>query len=62
MELELLEEKMFRVEIELSGLEILMFLNCIEVAIDTKHVVGENLKRVKEIRKQLYKYLQKDYY
>jgi hypothetical protein len=62
MELELLEEKMVRVEIELSGLEILMFLNCVEAAIDTKHVDGENLKRVKEIKKQLYKYLQKDHY
>jgi hypothetical protein len=57
MELQLMEEKMVKVEIELSQLEIGMFLNCIEAAIDTKHVNGQNLKRVKEIKQQLSKYL-----
>jgi hypothetical protein len=57
MELQLMEEKMVKVEIELSRLEIGMFLNCVEAAIDTKHVIGQDLKRVKEIRQQLSKYL-----
>ena len=48
---------MVRVEIELSKLEIAMFLKCIEAAIDTKHVSGRDLKRAKEIKQQLYKYL-----
>jgi len=57
MELQLLEEKMVRVEIELSKLEIVMFLNCIEAAIDTRHVIGQDLRRAKEIEKQLSNYL-----
>jgi|PlaIllAssembly_1097288.scaffolds.fasta_scaffold1943816_1 hypothetical protein len=57
MKFELEEEKMVRVEIELSKLEIAMFLKCIEAAIDTKHVSGRDLKRAKEIKQQLYKYL-----
>ena len=57
MELQMMEEKMVKVEIELSRLEIGMFLNCVEAAIDTKHVIGQDLKRVKEIRQQLSKYL-----
>jgi hypothetical protein len=57
MELQLMEEKMVRVEIDLSKLEIGMFLNCVEAVIDTRHVIGQDLKRVKEIRQQLSKYL-----
>jgi len=57
MELQLMEEKMVKVEIELSRFEIGMFLNCVEAAIDTKHVIGQDLKRVKEIKQQLSKYL-----
>ena len=57
MELELLEEKMVSVEIELYRSEIVMFLNCIEAAIDTKHVIGKDLKRAKEIKQQFCSYL-----
>ena len=57
MELQMMEEKMVKVEIELSRLEIGMFLNCVEAAIDTKHVIGQDMKRVKEIKQQLSKYL-----
>ena len=45
------------VTIELSKLEICMLLNCIEAAIDTKHVPEESEERIKEIREQLSKYL-----
>jgi len=48
---------MVRVTIELSKLEIEMLLNCIEAAIDTKHMHEENEERVKEIQKQLSNYL-----
>jgi hypothetical protein len=48
---------MVRVTIELSKLEIEMLLNCIEAAIDTKHMPGESEERVKEIRERLSKYL-----
>ena len=48
---------MVRVIIELSKREIQMLLNCIEAAIDTKHMQEENEERVKEIQKQLSKYL-----
>jgi hypothetical protein len=48
---------MVRVIIELSKREIQMLLNCIEAAIDTKHMHEENEERIKEIQKQLSKYL-----
>jgi len=48
---------MVKVEIDLSKREIQMLLNCIEAAIDTKHMKEENVERVKEIIKQLSKYL-----
>lgn len=48
---------MVEVTIELSKLEIEMLLNCIEAAIDTKHMPEESEKRVKEIRELLSKYL-----
>jgi len=48
---------MVRVIIELSKREIQMLLNCIEAAIDTKHMPEENEERVKEIQKHLGKYL-----
>ena len=48
---------MDRVEIELSKLEIALFLKCIETAIDTEHVSWRDLKRAKEIKHQLCKYL-----
>ena len=49
---------MVRVKIDLSELEIQMLLNCIEAAIDTKHMQEQNEERVKDIHKQLSKYLQ----
>jgi len=57
MELQLINEKMVKVEIELSKLEIVMFLNCIGAAIDTKHVRGQDPERAKEIKRQLSRYL-----
>jgi hypothetical protein len=51
------EENMAKVTLELSKLEIEMFLNCVEAAIDTKHVTGEDAENVKKIKKQLSKYL-----
>jgi len=48
---------MVRVEIDLSKYEIQMLLNCIDAAIDTKHMREENEGRVKDIQKQLSKYL-----
>ena len=48
---------MVRVTIELSKLEIEMLLNCIESAIDTKHMPEVSEGRIKEIREQLSKYL-----
>lgn len=48
---------MVKVTLELSKLEIEMFLNCIEGAIDTKHVTGKDVITVKKIKKQLSKYL-----
>jgi len=57
MELQLMEEKMISVEIELYRYEIVMFINCIEAAIDTKHVIGKDAKRVKEIKQLLCNYL-----
>ena len=48
---------MVRVTIELSKLEIEMLLNCIEAAIDTKHMPKESEERAKEIKEQLSKYL-----
>lgn len=48
---------MVKVTLELSKLELEMFLNCIEGAIDTKHVTGKDLETAKEVMKQLSKYL-----
>jgi len=48
---------MVRVTIELSKLEIQMLLNCIEAALDTKHMPDEKEERIKEIKKQLSNYL-----
>jgi hypothetical protein len=50
-------KNMVRVIIELSKLEIEMLLNCIEAAIDTKHMPEESEEIVKELREQLSKYL-----
>jgi hypothetical protein len=48
---------MVKVTIELSELEIQMLVNCIESAIDTNHMPGDMVKRVKEIRDGFNKYL-----
>ena len=57
MELQLMEEKMISVEIELYRCEIVMFINCIEAAIDTEHVIGKDVKRAKEIKQRLCNYI-----
>jgi hypothetical protein len=48
---------MVKVTLELSKLEIEMFLTCVEGAIDTKHVTGKDAEAVKKIMKQLSKYI-----
>jgi len=48
---------MVKVTIELSKYEIQMLINCIDGAIDTKHMRLENEERVKEIKKQFSKYI-----
>ena len=49
--------KMVKVTIELSKHEIGMFINCIEAAIDTKHMRKKFEKRAVDIKKQLVEYL-----
>jgi len=48
---------MVKLSLELSKLEIEMFLHCIEIAIDTKYVNGKNKETAKKLVKQLSKYL-----
>ena len=48
---------MVKVTIELSKLEIEMFLNCIDAAIDTEHMPKEEEQRINDIKKQFSKYL-----
>ncbi len=48
---------MVKVTIELSKHEIEMFINCIEAALDTKHMRKQFEKRVEDIKKQLTEYL-----
>jgi len=48
---------MVKVEIELSKLQIQMFINCIDGAIDVKHMPVKDVEIAKEVRKQLSKYL-----
>jgi len=48
---------MIKVSLDLSELEIHMLINCIESALDTKHISEEGIKRVIDIRKQLEKHL-----
>jgi hypothetical protein len=50
-------ENMVKVTIELSEYEIQMLINCIDAALDTKHMRIENEERIKEIKKQFSKYL-----
>jgi hypothetical protein len=51
------EENMVKITLELSELEVEMFLHCIEGAIDTEHVTGKDVETVEKIKKQLSKYL-----
>lgn len=48
---------MVKVTIQLSKHEIEMFINCIEAAIDTKHMRNKFKKRAEDIKKQLTEYL-----
>lgn len=48
---------MVKVTIELSKYEIQMLINCIDAALDTKHMQVENEERIKEIKKQFSKYI-----
>jgi len=48
---------MVKVTLELSKLEIEMFHNCIEMAIDTSYVEGKNKETATKLVNQLSKYL-----
>jgi len=48
---------MVKVMLELSELDIEMFLHCIESALDTEHIPNEKKQTAIEIKKQLSKYL-----
>jgi len=48
---------MVKVTIELSEQEICMLMNCIDSALDTKHMPEASEVRAKEIKEQLNKYL-----
>ena len=48
---------MVKANIELSKYEIQMLLNCIESAIETKHVPEVSKKRIEELKKEFSKYL-----
>jgi len=48
---------MVEVTIDLSELEIQMLVNCIESALDTKHIKENDINRIQNIRNQLNKFL-----
>jgi len=48
---------MVKVNIELSKYELQMLLNCIESALETKHVPEVSKKRIEELKKELSSYL-----
>jgi len=48
---------MVKISLELSKLEIEMFLHCIQLALDTKFVEGKNKETAKKLINQLSKYL-----
>ena len=48
---------MVKVALDLSKLEIEMFLHCIQMAIDTKYVDGKNKETAKKLVSQLSKYV-----
>jgi hypothetical protein len=50
-------KNMVKVSLDLSKLEIEMFLHCIEMAIDTEYVDGKNKETAKKLVSQLSKYI-----
>ncbi len=48
---------MVKVSLELSKLEIDMFVHCIQLALDTKYVEGKNKKTAEKLVNQLSKYI-----
>jgi len=48
---------MVKVTLELSKLEIEMFLHCIQLALDTRYVEGKNKETAKKLVDQLSKYI-----
>lgn len=48
---------MVKISIELSKLEIEMFVHCIQLALDTKYVEGRNKDTATKLINQLSKYL-----
>lgn len=50
-------KKLVKVTIELSKIQIQMLINCIESALDTKHVPDDKEGGAKKIIEQLNKYL-----
>jgi len=48
---------MVKITIELSKLQIQMFINCIDGAIDVKHMSEQDEEIAKVIKRQLSKYL-----
>jgi len=48
---------MVKISLELSKLEIEMFVHCIQLALDTRYVDGKNKKTATKLMDQLSKYL-----
>jgi len=48
---------MVKISLELSKLEIEMFVHCIQLALDTGYVDGKNKETAKKLVDQLSKYL-----
>jgi hypothetical protein len=48
---------MVKISLELSKLEIEMFVHCIQLALDTRYVTGKNKTTAKKLVNQLNKYL-----
>jgi len=48
---------MVKIILELSKLEIEIFVHCIQLALDTKYLEGKNKETAKKLLKQLSKYL-----
>lgn len=48
---------MVKIILQLSKLEIEIFVHCIQLALDTKYLEGKNKETAKKLLKQLSKYL-----